>query len=467
MNTEFEKMISIMQKHADKKKININFNQQAKDIINVYAENRVGITTKFLETFFLAFFAKHNQFKWIFGNEITKYLSLSKEAAIKHQYSKNATFKSLAINTHTYFKNLNDRKHTLKSIKESIFDNKILFENNSMRFSKFYTKNKIGRYSDFQQFYDHMKLGNVAISISPYDFITSSQNTPWKSCYRINGVYHGAVHAYMKDTTTIIAYDKDIRKRNLGRIWIYITPPPSSWIVLGRIYGKMGLHVRDNIRTTLQKKYNEHYNYPQKTIWEVLNTVNMRGDLKSAGSVYIDTYVSSTSRIPDTNNLKLHFVKSIDLMGKETTVPNFKQNNIECFQCGLIDDKHNFLYINKEYICTNCAKKLGYVQCVIEKIFFDKKDMLKLSDNTWIQEKYTNYLGICHKCNSTYLLKNMNITIDKQIICKKCTTKLTQCQYCGMYFNAKQKFSENMCTICHKAQENFPKNFATYKVVYE
>ncbi len=190
-----------------------------------------------------------------------------------------------------------------QDIKLSIYRNRIRYEKNEFKFSKFYNRYvKTGDDPeiDFQKFYDNLKTAECILSIHPLDFIGASTDASFTSCLSVDSCHHTATTAYLKDDITIIAYTKSGDKK-IGRQWVYIE---DHYIVMGNIYGCISHPLQEKIRKLLEMKYAKHIGISNKWVIskdksiseDCLNNCGHISNEHSDYSVYFDMDVAAKIR---------------------------------------------------------------------------------------------------------------------------------------------------------------------------
>lgn len=151
---------------------------------------------------------KKKKFSWLFGDKDRIKLSISDLDAADFFFSHNQDFKNLYHETNEFLRKM-DSPLSSRDLEMAIFKNRIQYEKNQFKFSKFYNrfvKTEEMSEFNFQNLYDKLKTAECILSIHPLDFIGASTDSSFSSCFSIDSCHHTATTAYLRDDLTIIAY---------------------------------------------------------------------------------------------------------------------------------------------------------------------------------------------------------------------------------------------------------------------
>jgi len=330
-------------------------------------------------------FAKNKlkAFNWLFKDSQRIELSISDEEAAEYFYSNNYAFSKLYDLTKKFFQLQN--LEIMQNLKLAIFKNRILYQKNTYKFSKFYRlflcEKDTSKAINIQQFYDKLKTANCMISIHPMDFISASERCSYNSCYAIESCHHTGCTAYLRDNITIMVYTR-MGERKIGRQWIYFN---NYYIVFGRIYGAISLPLQDKIRAFIEQKYAEYKNI--SNTWILKKDYDIEEHhLENCGhssndheeySVYFDQQVSAIVRhkqeTENFNGLYLTFEDGLDKDGYDTS--DGKLFTTCCVCCEeRIDGEGNST--NDGVVCDDCLNS-NYTYCEDCETYYhsDSQDM--------------------------------------------------------------------------------------------
>jgi hypothetical protein len=321
---------------------------------------------------------KKKNFAWLFGDNDRIKLSVSDTEAVDFFFTHNPEFRYLYDTTSEFLRKMN-LPVSVPELQTAIFKNRISYEKNQYKFSKFYNKvvkTENNKDINFQDFYDKLKTAECIISIHPLDFIGASANSSFSSCLAIDSCHHTATTAYLRDDITIMAYTT-IGGRKLGRQWIYMS---EYYIVMGNIYGCITHPIQEKIRTLIESKYAEHLNV--QNIWKIskgkiieedcVNNCGHNSNDHSDYAVYFDLSVNALIRhkirTSDFHDLLLDFSDGLDKNGDDTSSGHLEVNYCDCCNESIDGDGN---YTEDGYVCDHCLNE-HYTYCSdCERYFYE------------------------------------------------------------------------------------------------
>lgn len=409
---------------------------------------------------------KKKRFSWLFGDQDRIKLSISDLDAADFFFSHNQDFKNLYHETNEFLKKTNSPLVS-RDLEMAIFKNRIQYQKNQFKFSKFYNRHvKTEEMSEFnfQSFYDKFKTAECILSIHPLDFLGASANASFSSCLSINSCHHAGCSAYLRDDYTIIAFTT-IDGRKLGRQWLYFD---GYYMIMGNIYGCITLPMQNMIRELVEEKYAQYLRVPNK--WIVSRDKSISEDwVNNCGhgsndhedySVYFDLDVNARIRHKEkTSNfgdLYLDFQDGLDKYGDDTNSGHIGLNycaccdaSIEgestytedgevcdyclnehytfCYECDrYFYEEHTMYYIENEdhYICESCYDNGDYGYCEMTEAYYTSDNLVELiqSDGTIIsvyKDYAEEHYHICDICGK-YHEEPLTQIPDEQLVCNKC-----------------------------------------------
>ena len=407
---------------------------------------------------------KRTVFNWLFQGKQRINLKLSDEEAAHYFQDHDVLFSQLHTKTIEFLKKENDTSN--QNISLAIFRNRIQYKKNVYKYSKFYRKN-IDADFNFQSFYDRLKTAQCVISIHPMDFLSSSENASYTSCYAIDSCHHTGCTAYLGDPITIMAYTR-MDNRKIGRQWIYID---DGYLIFGNIYGAISKPMQELIRSTIEEKYAKHLNTSNE--WVIKHNYTIDEDqVENCGhadnvhedyAIYFDLTVNAIARnkemTTDFSKIFLEFYEGIDKDGYSTSEGTLAidycdicgarlnddgthtEDGMVCDYClyhyytfcsdcdeYFRDERHTIYYIEDEekYVCEYCYNHGDYFFCEKTEVYWsnDKRVELIKEDGSimsvseeWAQEN-AYYCSCCERYYENYLAD-----VDDEYLCDKCLTE--------------------------------------------
>ncbi len=410
---------------------------------------------------------KKRRFSWLFGENDRIKISISDSEAVDFFFAHNSDFQNLYFETLEFLEKMNSSL-SIAELKLAIFKNKILFEKNQYKFSKFYNRHvKAEKKPDFnfQTFYDKLKTAEVVLSIHPLDFLGASESSNFSSCLAIDSCHHTATTAYLRDDITIMAYTT-LNGKKLGRQWIYFD---NYYIVMGNIYGSISSPLQNMIRELVEEKYAKHLQVPNR--WIISRDKEISDDqVDNCGnnnnshddySVYFDLEVTATIRHKERTSgfdgLYLDFEEGLDKYGDDTSSGRLgltycsccnesidgdstctddgsivcdyclNEHYTFCYGCErYFYESHDMYYIEDEhhYVCESCYENGDYGFCEMTEVYYTYEKLVEVVQGDGkimlvsIDYAEDNY-SICDHC-SKYHEDPLTPIDDDEFICNKC-----------------------------------------------
>ena len=406
---------------------------------------------------------KKRKFAWLFGTKDRIKLSISDEEAVEFFFTYNQDFQNLYYQTHEFLRKI-DSLLSSQDIKMAIFKNKILYEKNQYKFSKFYNrfvKPPESSEFDFQDFYDKLKTAECILSIHPLDFLGASANSSFSSCLSIDSCHHTATTAYLRDDFTVIAYTT-INGKKLGRQWIYFD---GHYIIMGNIYGSISLPLQNKIRKLVEEKYANHLQAPNR--WIISRDRELSDDqIDNCGnnnnshddySVYFDLNVSMgirhKERTSSFQGLYLEFEKGLDKFGDDTSSGRLELTYCSCCNESIEGDS---TYTDDGEICNYCLGE-HYTFCSdCEHYFYDSHPMHYIEDENYhiCESCFENgEYGFCEMTESYYVNDNLIEVIQEDGSTMSVNRNYADehyqiCDSCGKYHEKLTQVDDDF--ICNK-----------------
>ncbi len=409
---------------------------------------------------------KKRRFSWLFGANDRIKLSISDLEAVEFFFTYNQDFQNLYYETQDFLGKMNSPLSS-QEIKMAIFKNRILYEKNQYKFSKFYNrfvKNEDAAEFNFQNFYDKLKTAECVLSIHPLDFLGASTDSSFSSCLAVDSCHHTATTAYLRDAITIMAHTTDGNKK-LGRQFIYFD---GYYIIMGNIYGSISLPLQNKIRELVEEKYAKYLHIPNK--WIVSRDKSISEDcVDNCGhgnndhdnyAVYFDLTVNAAirhkKRTSNFEDLYLNFEQGLDKSGDETcsgklglTYCSCCNESIEgdstytedgevcdyclnehytfCYECErYFYESHSTYYIEDEhqYVCESCYNDGDYGYCEMTEIYYTIEKLVEvIQDDGSPMSVYKNYAEenyqICDFCGK-YHEEALTQVDGDDFICTEC-----------------------------------------------
>ncbi|MDP8269439.1 MAG: hypothetical protein P9L97_11995 [Candidatus Tenebribacter davisii] len=442
---------------------NAKLHQQILDFYNA------GVSDNYATRCVEFYHQKRKSFRWLFEGKDRIKLSISDEEAIDFFFTYNQQFQSLFYGISEFFHQMNSQMPS-QEIKLAIFKNRIQYDKNEYKFTKFYNrfvKTESDPEVDFQAFYDKLKTAEVVLSIHPMDFLRASENSSFSSCLSLDSCHHTSTTAYLRDSITIMAYTTDGSKK-LGRQWIYFD---GYYVVLGNIYGSISRPLQEKIRKLIEEKYAKHLGIANKWVIsrgktiEEENLCNCGHGSNDHGeyAVYFDQEVNSAIRHKEKthgfDNLDLEFEEGMDRYGDDTSsgylgltycsccndaiegestytedgeVCDYCLNNYYsyCSECERYHHENttmNFIEDENNYLCESCYDEGDYGFCEKTECYYTRDKLVEVieSDGTLItvHEDYAaeNY-HFCDICER-FFENPTTETADGFCVCGLCLEK--------------------------------------------
>jgi hypothetical protein len=406
--------------------------------------------------------AKH--FAWLFQDKKRLTLSVSEEEAASYFYETDNDFKHLFTKTIGFVKNSDTNgAEKQQNFKLAIFRNRITFQNNTYKFTKFCNRFlNLEKAIDFPQFYDKLKTAQCILSIEPMDFLSASENASFSSCFSIDSCHHTGCTAYLRDKITMIAYTT-MNNRKIGRQWIYFD---NFYVIFGRIYGAISQPVQDKIRALLEERYAAHLQIPND--WILKRELSLPSDcVDNCGhgkndhdeyAVYFDLQTNAVIRAKNQTThfdaISLCFEDGINADGDDTQSGQLAENHCACCgdsmdgegnstedgqvchycyeryysycndcECHYHNETVTMYYIEdlQEYVCKNCYESGDYGYCPKMNAYYSRDEMTELIVN-----------------------KEKNIEVSRDWA----EDNAYYCQHCDTYFEECESGMEHVCLKC-------------------
>lgn len=390
-----------------------------KQILDFYSG---GVSSYYAERSVNFYQQKKESFSWLFEGDDRIKLTISDEEAVDFFYGNNPDFQTLVNKTVRF---LYEQKYPIlvDDIKMAIYRNRITYQKNEFKFTKFYNryiKTENDPEFDFQRFYDRLKTAECIISINPMDFLAASENSSFSSCLAIDSCHHTATTAYLKDTFTVMAYTTDGRKK-IGRQFIYFD---GYYVIMGGIYGAISKPLQEKLRKFIEAKYAQHLQVPNK--WLIARKKNIPSEcLSNCGhsennhgdfSVYFDQDVTAAIRHKErTQNFAdflLEFEDGLDRYGNETSSGYLDLRYCACCEETVEGD---LTYTEDGEVCDYCLNNY-YIFCYeCERYFYESTPMYHIEDENYrvCEHCYNeNDYGFCEINEAYYTRDRLVDAID-------------------------------------------------------
>ncbi|MCF8346831.1 MAG: hypothetical protein K9G38_06435 [Bacteroidales bacterium] len=437
-----------------------------KEILEFYSG---GVSNYYAERCIDFYHQKKKAFNWLFDGEDRIKLSVSDEEAAMYFFDHNPDFQHL-VNKTVEFLYKEDFPLLVEDVKLAIYRNKITFQKNVYKFTKFYNRyvrTENDPEFDFQRFYDRLKTAECVISIHPMDFIGASEDSSFSSCLAIDSCHHTATTAYLRDDFTVMAYTTDGKKK-IGRQFIYFD---CFYIIMGNIYGAISKPLQEKIRKYIEEKYAKYLEVSNKWVISRNKTIS-EDNLYNCGhsnndhgefSVYFDQAVSAAIRYKEkTDNfddLSLDFEDGLDRYGDSTSsgyiglrycscceetvdgeltytedgeVCDYCLNNYYtyCYECERYYYENTPMYYIEDenhHICESCYNDNDYGFCEKTEAYYSRDKLMEVIDSDGnlmiVHEDYAaEHFHFCDSCEK-YFEKSTTETSDGFCVCNLCLDK--------------------------------------------
>ena len=278
---------------------------------------------------------------------------------------------------------------------------------------------------------EYTKERKLVISTNIYDFFTSSTDSVYTSCYRMQGEFFNGNISYARDNFTLICfiYADDIT-RKIGRDWAYIFPEELKILLSNRQYGSIYKSDRKEFRTEILKRISNHYDISHN--WRVTEVSYSDNDYYNARPKGLNTH----SVYFDKASLSLSYHKS---RSNNRIIP-LEFRDSKCLRCGIITEKNNKGW------CGKCADK---------KCFYcgESKTFQVLGSRTLCEDCYEERTTECTDCGNRIFVE-VSTEYDGQIYCSDCFgDSFFYCDDCEEYFpRSREVYIEHsessICTSC-------------------
>lgn len=295
---------------------------------------------------------------------------------------------------------------------------------------------------------DYVKNGRgLILSANPFDMMTASHNSTYKSCMRIGGEYFNGVISHILSPDVLIAFIHDVKsiEKKVGRQWVYVN---DTLYWGGRYYGAFYDSDGDLIRNKVLASKRFEGKWEQTDMG--LDQAHVD---RAAGWIYLDYNYNKVWRKAGIDRKKivipvgpcLSCGKPLDHAKEGNCMACISKHQKRCVACNgkIVAGQHTWVWLNK-----------AGNQFIFHKNCFDSS------------------LMPCAKCkNATpafYMRRGLyTISEDGKRIqtnrCKDCEPETHECSVCGGFWVEEHIHPlrdtsgrlYKICTKCAKVKDNY------------
>jgi len=260
---------------------------------------------------------------------------------------------------------------------------------------------------------DMVKPKTIVLSTNLYDILTSSTNSSFSSCYRMDGgEYFNGNLSYARDSFTAImfTYSDDIY-RKIGRSWAYIFPEQFKFVIPEKAYGSIYKAEKKLVRKYIEHRISEYMGV--RPYWKYITNqcYDDRNFSLGRGPVYFDydrVGIAYHKRKTDDSMPRIDFVEAL------------------CMQCGDTTDH------SEGGACEDCFEERNYCECC--ESYFRGETYSDNNGNTICESCYDEYCTECRYCGETIHNEDSHYVEDYGNVCDYCCSDhFAWCDDCETY----------------------------------